>query len=380
MNERHRRRLLLIISLLAVAVAPLPDVAQEVPRGLTTAVLLPPYKAGEPDCSAPVGLTPELVFVQDNERDFMKGAKAGLQAAAADQHLPFKVDLANNDPKLMVQEVQNLIAEKAGAVVVAPVDPPSLAPHLQQMIVQGNYVGAVVPPPATTILNAPQYLTGKVLGEAAVAYIKNHLGGKADVVILTHDSLQVLAPRFRAIRDALEQLPGATIIADISPPTVDRAGGKEVMNTILLANPNVDVVLGADTVVLGALDAIREAHKDRPDQFFGGIDGEPEALAEIEKKDSPYKITVSLASPIFGYALGYQAGEWLKGKTIPQAIDALPRTLTAENLIAYRADMADPGAVYADPVKRGQYLKMYGNICFDTKEQYLNFPWSSEPQ
>jgi signal transduction histidine kinase len=32
------------------------------------------------------------------------------------------------------------------------------------MIWQGAYVGAVVPPPATTLLNAPQYLTGKTLG------------------------------------------------------------------------------------------------------------------------------------------------------------------------------------------------------------------------
>jgi ribose transport system substrate-binding protein len=169
------------------------------------------------------------------------------------------------------------------------------------------------------------------------------------------------------------------VIADISPPTVDRAGGKAIMNTILLANPNVDVVLGADTVVLGALDAIREAHKDRPDQFFGGIDGEPEAVAELHKPNGPYKITVSLASPIFGYALGHEAGEWLKGKSVPQAIDALPRALTAENVAAYQADIADPGKVYADLARRDQYLKMYGNICADMKDQYLNFPWSSEP-
>ena len=37
-----------------------------------------------------------------------------------------------------------------------------------------------------------------------------------------------------------------------------------------------------------------------------------------------------------------------------------------------------PGAVYADPSRRAAYLKMYGNICFDTRENYINFPWSSE--
>ena len=29
--------------------------------------------------------------------------------------------------------------------------------------------------------------------------------------------------------------------------------------------------------------------------------------------------------------------------------------------------------------KRGDaYLKMYGNICYDTRDHYVNFPWSSE--
>ena len=40
--------------------------------------------------------------------------------------------------------------------------------------------------------------------------------------------------------------------------------------------------------------------------------------------------------------------------------------------------MADPGAVYADPGAARAYLKMYGNICFDTRDHYINFPWSSE--
>ena len=30
------------------------------------------------------------------------------------------------------------------------------------------------------------------------------------------------------------------------------------------------------------------------------------------------------------------------------------------------------------PARRDTYLKMYGNICYDTRDQYVNFPWSSE--
>src|ERR1044071_7112112 len=153
-----------------------------------------------------------------------------------------------------------------------------------------------------------------------------------------------------------------TIVADISPATVDKDGGYRTMKTILLAQPNIDVVLGADTVVLGALEALRAAGKARPDQFLGGIDGEPEAVAEI-KKGGPYKASISLASPIFAYALGQHAADWLEGRSIPQAMDILPSALSTSNLTQYEADVADPAAVWRDAI-RNAYLRMYGNICY----------------
>ena len=173
-------------------------------------------------------------------------------------------------------------------------------------------------------------------------------------------------------------MPGVNIVGDISPNPVNEKGGLATMRIILEAHPDIDVVLGADTVVLGALAALREAGKDRPDQFLGGIDGEPKAIAEIKRANSPYKASVALSSPVFGYALGIHAADWLAGKNVPQAMDILPIVLTTSNLAQYEADLADPGSVYADAARRAAYLKMYGNICYDTRERYLNFPWSSE--
>jgi ribose transport system substrate-binding protein len=351
--------------------------AQEGPPGLTRPVLLPAYNPDAPSCAAPPGLQKVLAFAQDNQRQFMQGVARGLAAAARDRQLDYRVAVADNDAAKMIEQVRAFGKSNVGAVVTAPVDPPSLAPNLQRIIWAGAYVGAVVPPPATSLLNAPQYLTGKVLGDAAASYIRERLGGKAKVVLLTHDSLQFLAPRFTAMRDSLKELAGAIIVADISPLTVSVEGGAAMMRTILLANPSIDVVLGADAVVLGALAALREAGKARPDQFLGGIDGEPEAIEEI-KRGGPYKASISLASPVFGYAMGQHAADWLEGKSIPQAMDILPKSLTRDNIAAYEADLADPAAVYRDPRRRDTYLKMYGNICYDTRDQYINFPWSSE--
>jgi ribose transport system substrate-binding protein len=351
--------------------------AQEGPPGITRPAVFPPFNPDAPACSRPTGLRKALTFAQDNGRKFMQGVARGLELAARDRGLTYEIDQANNDPILMTEQVRKFVSSNGGALVISPVDSQSIGPTIKQAIWSGAYVGAVVPPPAISLLNAPQYLTGKALGDEAAAYIKTRLKGKAKVVLLTHDQLQFLAPRFAAIRDSLKDIPGMTIVADISPLTVDEAGGAAMMRTILLAEPDIDVVLGADTVVLGALAALREIGKARPDQFLGGIDGEPAAIAEI-KSGGPYKASVSLASPIFAYAMGQHAADWLEGKSVPQAMDILPHALTPQNIARYEADVADPRSVFNDPALRASYLKMYGNICFDTRENFVNFPWSSE--
>jgi ribose transport system substrate-binding protein len=364
----------MLIAMSAFAQTPHPH---DIPKGITTPTAFPPFNPAAVSCTPPQGLNRDLVFAQDNERQFMQGVGRGLASAALDRGLSFRVELARNDGGLMIEQVESLAAQRIGAVVVAPVDAPSLAPTLQRLIHAGTYVGTVVPPPAVTLLNAPQYLTGKVLGDAAAAFIRKQLAGKANVVLLTHDSLQFLSPRFVAMRDALKDIAGVEIVADISPVTVDETGGFATMQTVLLAHPNIDVVLGADTVVLGALAALRAAGKATNKQFLGGIDGEPAAVAEI-KRGGPYKASVSLASPVFGYALGQFAADWLEGKSVPQAMDILPYALTSSNIAQYESDAADPGKVFHDPKRRAVYLRMYGNICYETRDRYVNFPWSSE--
>lgn len=352
--------------------------AQQGTPGITQRTVFPSFNPNVPSCNAPAGLTRVLAYVQENDRDFLQGVDHGLSMAAKNRGLEYRRVLAENDVGKAIAQVQSFVAAKVGAMVATSSDPVAFSPALQQAIWSGAFVGTIVPPPATLLLNAPQYRTGKVLTDAAIDHINTRLGGKAKVVLLTQDTMEFLAPRFAAMRDGLNAMPGVTIVADIAPKPVTKEGGAATMKTILLANPDVDVILGADAVVLGALEALRAAGKDRPDQFLGGIDGEPEAVAEIRKGNSPYKASISLSSPVFGYAMGQFAADWLEGKSIPQAMDILPIALTSANLAQYEVDLLDPASVYADAARRDAYLKMYGNICYDSRNRYINFPWSSE--
>jgi len=380
MNGIFSKSMLVLLGLLAFMAPGAVHGQTPAAQGITDPIVLPAFDPKAAACAPPSDLTRQLIFFQDNDRQFMQGVRFGLEQAAGKRNLEFSVDLANNDAARMAAGVDAAVKARIGALVAAPVDAIGLAPSLQSAINAGTYVGTVVPPPAVTILNAPQYLTGERLALAAADYITKELSGTANVVLLTHDSLQFLSPRFKAMRDVLGKLPGVTIVADISPGTVNVQGGYETMQLILLASPKIDVVLGADTVVLGALKALREQGLATPRQFLGGIDGEPDAVAELKDSESPYKVSVSLASPIFGYALGYYAADWLDGKSVPQAMDVLPKVLTPDNLAEYEADLKDPASVFAIPAKHREYLREYGNICYKTRDRYVNFPWSSDRQ
>ncbi|MDB5586456.1 MAG: ribose transporter [Devosia sp.] len=374
-----RRRLVVPLALVLAAIIGVPAaIAQEGPSGITQRTVFPAFNPSAPACTAPEDVSRVLAYVQENGRDFLQGIGYGLGMAAKDRGLEYRHSVTDDDVAKALQQIAAFREAKVGGLVATSSDPTAISKSLQQAIWAGTFVGTVVPPPATLLLNAPQYATGKALTDAAIAHINAHLGGKANVVLLTQDSMEYLTPRFEAMRDGFNAMPGVTIVADIAPSPVSKEGGFATMNTILLANPNIDVVLGGDAVVLGALDALRAAGKDRPDQFLGGIDGEAEGVAEIIRGDSPYKASIALSSPVFGYAMGQFAADWLDGKSVPQAMDILPVALTADNIVQYQADLADPASVFADPARRASYLKMYGNTCSDTRDQYVNFPWSSE--
>ncbi|WEZ85548.1 substrate-binding domain-containing protein (plasmid) [Rhizobium sp. 32-5/1] len=186
-------------------------------EGITTPLKLPAFDSKAATCKPPVGLDRSLVFLQDNDRQFMEGVKFGLAQAAERRGLKFTDELAEDASSKMVAAADAAVANNAGALVAAPIDALALAPSLLAAIAKGTYVGTVVPPPAVTILNAPQYLTGERLAQAASEFIIEKLDGRANVVLLTHDSLQFLAPRFKAMRDVLGRLPDVRIVADISP-------------------------------------------------------------------------------------------------------------------------------------------------------------------
>jgi len=132
--------------------------AQDGPAGITVPRVFQPFDQNVARCDTPPSLNKALGFAQDNEREFIQGIARGLAMAAKDRGLAFSVSIANNDAARMIEQVEGFRSARAGGLVVAPVDPASLAPALRRMIWKGAYVGAVVPPPyLQSDVEVPEY-------------------------------------------------------------------------------------------------------------------------------------------------------------------------------------------------------------------------------
>src|SRR6185312_3325741 len=79
-----------------------PSAANDKSDGLTKAVNLPPFNPARPFCAKPKGLKRKLVFVQDNEREFIQGVGRGLASAAAQRGISYSVSFSGNNAALMI--------------------------------------------------------------------------------------------------------------------------------------------------------------------------------------------------------------------------------------------------------------------------------------
>lgn len=290
--------------------------------------------------------------------------------AAENAGLDFTETVADGDPARNIDQLTSLLNRGVGSVFVWDIDVAAQRPLVQEIMDTGAAVFTLSAGPSTMPMVANQGQIGTSMGEAAAAYIESELGGEAEVVIFNLDSLQNIKPRFDAVREVLGELPGVEIVADVLWDTADPDSGFTSMSTILQANPDVDVVIGIDPVVLSAMAAVEASGKDVNEMAFFGSDGDPQAL-EMIAEGGPYKVTYAFNFSIVGYAAGVWGADWIEGKTIPSLtiINAVQLD-SADAIEQYNADVEDPQTAFEE--RLDTYLQPLGGISYETRTQYWN--------
>jgi len=271
-------------------------------------------------------------------------------------------DVAKN-----VDQLTQLLKKGIGGLVLQAQDEHAEAAVMTQAIKQGVCVIYEVASPCTQQIAADQYQCGYVQGTAALKWIKENLGGNANVVVFNAAKIaQTLIPRTTGRIDAVKKGGSGIKIVDnlgISLLTPDE--GSKAASTIMQAHPEVNVWLGDDDTIVGVESALMAMGKKPTDKIYlSGFNGQANALARL-RAGGLFRADIAFPNGVYEWATGQYLCDYVEGKSIPQlqVLNAIP--VTKENIGKFEADDRNPKAAFA----RGTagYLTLLGNIDYRTR-------------
>ena len=332
--------------------------------------MLTPFVPG--GAAASTGLPSRLAWASTADSEFFLALGRGMQQAARTRGVDYVTATSGNDPGRHVDQMNGFLDRGVGAMAMQPLSPDADSLVLQRAIDKGVCAQGIITAPSTMQVVAGQHQIGFDQGKAAADYVKAHLGGNAKVLYFPLDTA---APQLRLRhRGVLEGLRtgggGIEVVGDLTVADISTTSGYRTMMSALQTHPDIKVVLGGDTIVVGAYKALKETGKLRDDMFLSGVDGDREAL-ELVRQGGAYKLSIGFAWSLIGYGLGQFGADWIEGRPVPRILVANGVKLdSAAAVDRLTAASADPAAVFADAARYREYLPLYGSVSHATRHTY----------
>lgn len=250
-------------------------------------VMAPGARAVTPHKIAKIGL-----MVQDMSNPFFSAMDRGAKRAAAAMGATVNTQDAQLDLANQNTQVDAFIQQKVDLIVVSAVDEAGIEPAVQRAKEAGIIVVAVDTPAhgadAVVETDAVQ------AGEKSCEYLFETLGGKGDVLLVDGTPIQTIIDRINGCKTVAKRYPGIRIVGQQASKN-DRASGLAVTTDMLTAHPEVRGIFGMnDPSALGATLAVQQADKAGK-IVVTGVDGSPEAVAELKQPGSPFIGTATQA-------------------------------------------------------------------------------------
>ncbi|GAA1010063.1 cytochrome c [Acrocarpospora pleiomorpha] len=236
------------------------------------------------------GETPQKIeqiglMVQDMSNPFFsamdKGAKeAAAKIGATENTQDAQLDLANQN-----NQIDAFIQQGVDLIVISAVDENGIEPAIARAKQAGVIVIAVDTPAkgadAVIMTDAVQ------AGEKSCDYLFKEMAGQGNVLLVDGTPIQTIRDRIAGCKNVLKNYPGIKVVGQQASKN-DRASGLAVTTDMLTASPDVQGIFGMnDPSALGAVLAVEQAGKSTQVKVTG-VDGSPEAVAELGRSGSPF--------------------------------------------------------------------------------------------
>jgi ribose transport system substrate-binding protein len=317
------------------------------------------------------GLADRVAWASTADSEFFLALSGGMRAAAKARGVDYVTATSGNDPGKHVDQMNAFIKQGVGALAMQPLNPDADTIVLRRAIDRGICAQGIITAPSTMQVVASQYQIGFDQGKAAADYVKANLGGNAKAIYFNLDTAAPqLRVRHRGVLDGLKTAGGIEVVSDLTVAEISTTSGFRTMMSALQTHRDIKVVLGGDTIVVGAYKALKESGKLRDDMFLSGVDGDKEAL-ELIKLGGAYKLSIAFAWALMGYGLGQFGADWIEGKQVPRMMAAKGVKLgSSADVSSFAAASTDPATVFADRSRYETYLALFGNVSHATRTTY----------
>ena len=219
-------------------------------------------------------------YYKDLDAAFQKEAKAaGIEIIIQD---------ADADVAKQTQQIEDFVQKGVDAIAIAACDPEGAVPAINAAVEAGvpvvTYDGTANTDKISTFVGFDYYDAGVMVGEWASKYIQEELGGKAKIAVIDFPQSSIVCGlRAKGFIDIVTKLPDVEIVAQ-QDGKASRSDSMNVMENILTANPEVQIVYGINfDTCAGAKAAIQAAGRD--DIIVVGTAYSEEAFKALEDND-----------------------------------------------------------------------------------------------
>lgn len=193
--------------------------------------------------------------------EFMTLMNAGVEARAKELGVKLVFADANNDPNKQIGQVENFIAQKVDAMIVAPVDVEAIKPAVDAAKDAGiPFVAAnmYVESDNVTAYAGPNDIQA---GELAMQYAVDQLGGKGNVIILEGaDGYSASADRREGIHNILDKNADIKVLEEKTAEWSREQATSMMENYIQNYGDQIGaVVCHNDEMAMGAIQALESA-------------------------------------------------------------------------------------------------------------------------
>lgn len=266
---------------------------------------------------------------------FYKELEEAMRAEAAARNLDLSVVSCEMDPARQAAQIEDFVAQKMDALLIAPCDSSAVVPQLAgaedagipvftvDIAARGGRVGSHI---------ASDNVEG---GRLAARTLAGLIGGKGNIIIIDHPEVASVQDRTKGFDEALAAYPGMTVVERPSA-SGQRARAMAVTEDMLQAHRDLKGIFAInDDSALGALAVLDAA--GRKDVVIVGFDATEEAQQAI-RTGGPLKADVMQHPQEIGRTAIATIARHLNGEAI-EPVQAIPvSVVTAETLAAGGSD------------------------------------------